>query len=164
MDAEKLCISKIKAECGPQFTNQLEGMLKVCWDALRFGIHVLFLLTRSAAPILCYQDIEISSDIMSGFKHYIAAKPGSIVDMNVLVLTSGFWPSYRAFDCLLPTELVRAQKVGAQEQPVFLQRPGCFLCMQYVLFYLCYPCSSAGVCRILSFKARRSKAGMAQHL
>jgi cullin-4 len=29
MDAEKLCISKIKAECGPQFTNQLEGMLKV---------------------------------------------------------------------------------------------------------------------------------------
>jgi hypothetical protein len=31
MDAEKLCISKIKAECGPQFTNQLEGMLKVRW-------------------------------------------------------------------------------------------------------------------------------------
>ncbi|EFN51797.1 hypothetical protein CHLNCDRAFT_32941 [Chlorella variabilis] len=87
MDAEKLCISKIKAECGPQFTNQLEGMLK---------------------------DIEISSDIMSGFKHYIAAKPGSIVDMNVLVLTSGFWPSYRAFDCLLPTELVRAQKEFAE--------------------------------------------------
>lgn len=29
MDAEKLCISKIKAECGAQFTNQLEGMLKV---------------------------------------------------------------------------------------------------------------------------------------
>jgi len=49
MDAEKLCISKIKAECGAQFTNQLEGMLKVgrgwgmgwgsagCWKALKVG-------------------------------------------------------------------------------------------------------------------------------
>ncbi|KAL4853220.1 Cullin-4 [Chlorella vulgaris] len=84
MDAEKLCISKIKAECGPQFTNQLEGMLK---------------------------DIEISSDIMSGYKQFVAAQPASAgVDMNVLVLTSGFWPSYRAFECLLPSELLRAQK------------------------------------------------------
>lgn len=31
--------------------------------------------------------------------------------MNVLVLTSGFWPSYKAFDCLLPGELLRAQQV-----------------------------------------------------
>ncbi|PRW20747.1 Cullin-4 [Chlorella sorokiniana] len=84
MDAEKLCISKIKAECGPQFTNQLEGMLK---------------------------DIEVSADIMAGFKQYVAARPSSgTLDMSVLVLTSGFWPSYRTFDCLLPTELLRAQQ------------------------------------------------------
>lgn len=29
MDAEKLCISKLKAECGSQFTSKLEGMFKV---------------------------------------------------------------------------------------------------------------------------------------
>lgn len=88
MDAEKLCISKIKAECGAQFTNQLEGMLK---------------------------DIEISQDIMAGFKQFAAARPGSLaMDMNVLVLTSGFWPSYRSFDCLLPTELLKAQQEFAE--------------------------------------------------
>ncbi|KAL4433622.1 hypothetical protein ABPG75_000063 [Micractinium tetrahymenae] len=88
MDAEKLCISKIKAECGAQFTNQLEGMLK---------------------------DIEISQDIMAGFKQFAAARPGSLaMDMNVLVLTSGFWPSYRTFDCLLPTELLKAQQEFAE--------------------------------------------------
>lgn len=49
---------------------------------------------------------------MAGFKQYSAARPSSgTLDMNVLVLTSGFWPSYRTFDCLLPTELLRAQQV-----------------------------------------------------
>lgn len=37
MDAEKMCISKIKAECGAQFTNQLEGMLKVGLWACRWA-------------------------------------------------------------------------------------------------------------------------------
>lgn len=54
----------------------------------------------------------MSGDIMAGFKQYSAARPSSgTLDMNVLVLTSGFWPSYRTFDCLLPTELLRAQQV-----------------------------------------------------
>lgn len=48
---------------------------------------------------------------MAGFKQFAAARPGSLaMDMNVLVLTSGFWPSYRSFDCLLPTELLKAQQ------------------------------------------------------
>ena len=49
---------------------------------------------------------------MAGFKQHLAARAGAgVVDMNVLVLTSGFWPSYRSFDCLLPAELLRAQQV-----------------------------------------------------
>ena len=62
------------------------------------------------------QDIEISSDILAGFKQHLAARPagaGSGIDMSVLVLTSGFWPTYRSFDCLLPTELLKAQQVRA---------------------------------------------------
>lgn len=62
--------------------------------------------------VVCPQDIEISSDIMAGFKQFASTRPGgAVVDMNVLVLTSGFWPSYRTFDCLLPTELLKAQQV-----------------------------------------------------
>ena len=45
MDAEKLCISKIKAECGPQFTNQLEGMLKA---RLGFAVCACFFYGRMA--------------------------------------------------------------------------------------------------------------------
>jgi len=50
---------------------------------------------------------------MAGFKQFAAARPnsGGTLDMNVLVLTSGFWPTYRSFDCLLPTELLQAQQV-----------------------------------------------------
>ncbi|PSC74717.1 cullin 4 [Micractinium conductrix] len=88
MDAEKMCISKIKAECGAQFTNQLEGMLK---------------------------DIELSADIQAGYKQFVAARPGGGgLDTNVLVLTSGFWPTYRSFDCLLPAELATAQQEFAE--------------------------------------------------
>ena len=57
--------------------------------------------------------MEVSTDIMAGFKQFLAAQPGSSpMDMSVLVLTSGFWPSYKTFDCLLPTELLKAQQVG----------------------------------------------------
>lgn len=132
MDAEKLCISKIKAECGPQFTNQLEGMLKVgrrSWvgqlgqprwlnsmAGASWFLNCLSLYIRPSKPRLpAPQDIEISSDIMAGFKQFVAARPGgAALDMSVLVLTSGFWPSYRAFDCLLPGELLRSQQVRAR--------------------------------------------------
>lgn len=61
------------------------------------------------------QDIEVSQDIMAGFKQFAAARRGSLaMDMNVLVLTSGFWPSYRSFDCLLPTELLKAQQASRE--------------------------------------------------
>ena len=74
------------------------------------------------------QDIEISSDILAGFKQHLAARPtgaGSGIDMSVLVLTSGFWPTYRSFDCLLPTELLKAQQVrlGCCSAPL------CFCCL-----------------------------------
>ena len=116
MDAEKLCISKIKAECGPQFTNQLEGMLKV---GLRLMLRLggggsLAPLHRAHAEAASpgMQDIEVSGDIMAGYRQHISTRPtGVALDMHVLVLTSGFWPSYRTFDCLLPAELLRAQQV-----------------------------------------------------
>lgn len=106
IDAEKMCISKLKAECGSQFTNKLEGMFK---------------------------DVDLSHDVMNAFKsggtaggnvtgtaiatttstttnaHLASVAPG--LDMSVHVLTSGFWPSYPVLECTLPDELAAAQKV-----------------------------------------------------
>jgi cullin 3 len=33
-DSEKMMISKLKSECGCQFTSKLEGMFKVCREEL----------------------------------------------------------------------------------------------------------------------------------
>lgn len=83
IDAEKTCISKLKFECGSQFTNKLEGMFK---------------------------DVDLSHDVMTGFRQApIAASAG--VDMSVNVLTSGFWPSYPVSECVLPEELSSSQNV-----------------------------------------------------
>lgn len=86
IDAEKAMISKLKSECGSQFTNKLEGMFK---------------------------DVELSRDIMTSFKQSAAIRdnlpPG--IDMNVSVLTSGYWPSYPLMEAKLPQELALYQEV-----------------------------------------------------
>ncbi|KAA6417758.1 MAG: ubiquitin- cullin 4 [Trebouxia sp. A1-2] len=85
-DAEKNMITKLKTECGSQFTNKLEGMFK---------------------------DVDLSRDIMMSFKTSGSVKsrlpPG--IDMNVNVLTSGYWPSYPHLEAKLPDELTRYQTV-----------------------------------------------------
>lgn len=86
IDAEKSMISKLKAECGSQFTNKLEGMFK---------------------------DIELSSDVMAAFRQAANARsklPAGI-DMTVSVLTSGFWPTYPIAEANLPKELEESQQV-----------------------------------------------------
>lgn len=91
LDAEKLAVSKLKAECGSQFTSKLEGM---------------------------FADIDLSKEAMAGFKQssasikaLVAACPG--VDLSVQVLTSGFWPTYPMVDLNLPPGIAAAQKTFA---------------------------------------------------
>ncbi|KAG6962466.1 hypothetical protein JG688_00008570 [Phytophthora aleatoria] len=88
-EAEKLVISKLKAECGYQFTSKLEGMFK---------------------------DMSISKDLMELFRKSGCDSRGSGfgIDMSVApmplsvhVLTSGFWPTEMAPMCALPLELVQ---------------------------------------------------------
>ncbi|KAK7399935.1 hypothetical protein VNO78_11132 [Psophocarpus tetragonolobus] len=64
IDVEKSMISKLKTECGSQFTNKLEGMFK---------------------------DIELSKEINESFKQSSQArsKPASGIEMSVHVLTTG---------------------------------------------------------------------------
>eukprot|EP00270_Netrium_digitus_P009725 TRINITY_DN2975_c0_g1_i1.p1 TRINITY_DN2975_c0_g1~~TRINITY_DN2975_c0_g1_i1.p1 ORF type:complete len:809 (+),score=234.88 TRINITY_DN2975_c0_g1_i1:93-2429(+) len=80
IDAEKSMISKLKTECGSQFTNKLEGMFK---------------------------DIELSKEINESFRQSAQARqklPAGI-EMNVHVLTTGYWPTYPPMDVRLPHEL-----------------------------------------------------------
>jgi len=86
IDAEKSTIGKFKTECGSQFTNKLEGMFK---------------------------DIDISRDIMTGFKNsaQVQTKLKHGIELYVNVLTTGYWPTYPPLEANLPTELRDYQEI-----------------------------------------------------
>ncbi|KAL0485346.1 cullin [Acrasis kona] len=84
-DAEKQMIGKLKTECGSVFTNKLEGMFK---------------------------DVDISHDLMNGFKKSQAVKKmDSNMDLNVTVITTGYWPSYNPEPVNLPLPIAQLQDV-----------------------------------------------------
>lgn len=85
-DLEKNMISKLKTECGHQFTSRLEGMFK---------------------------DIDLSREIAAQFKEFQSlrnsqtALPPSATpacELTVSVLTTGFWPLPSQAPCILPVE------------------------------------------------------------
>lgn len=79
-DSEKNMISKLKTECGCQFTSKLEGMFK---------------------------DMTVSNTFMEEFKNHIQSAQISMygVDLNVRVLTTGFWPTQSATpQCNIPLQ------------------------------------------------------------
>ncbi|KAL7684245.1 putative cullin protein, neddylation [Plasmopara halstedii] len=86
-DLEKLMLSKLKTECGSSFTNKLEGMFK---------------------------DIDLSQNVMTQFQQHAASRQAletlqvnhGVPDMQVQVLTTGFWPPYAAVEINLPPALV----------------------------------------------------------
>ncbi|KAH8402951.1 hypothetical protein KR222_000765, partial [Zaprionus bogoriensis] len=73
-DFEKNMISKLKTECGCQFTSKLEGMFK---------------------------DMSVSNTIMDEFKGYLNNNNLSLsgVELTVRILTTGFWPTQVSFGC-----------------------------------------------------------------
>ncbi|XP_024867705.1 cullin-3-like [Temnothorax curvispinosus] len=78
-DSEKNMISKLKTECGCQFTSKLEGM---------------------------FRDITVSNTIMDEFKDHVLTSGTNLhsVDISVRVLTTGFWPMQSATPkCSMPT-------------------------------------------------------------
>ncbi|KAK7576562.1 hypothetical protein V9T40_012848 [Parthenolecanium corni] len=76
-DSEKNMISKLKTECGCQFTSKLEGMFK---------------------------DMTVSNSINEEFKEHVNTSSVNLhnVDLNVRVLTTGFWPTQSATKCNIP--------------------------------------------------------------
>ncbi|KAI5704858.1 hypothetical protein M8J75_009498 [Diaphorina citri] len=74
-DSEKNMISKLKTECGCQFTSKLEGMFK---------------------------DMTISNTLMEEFKESVNTASLAGVDLSVRVLTTGYWPTQTAQACTVP--------------------------------------------------------------
>ncbi|OXB57344.1 hypothetical protein ASZ78_001421 [Callipepla squamata] len=70
-DSEKNMISKLKTECGCQFTSKLEGM---------------------------FRDMSISNTTMDEFRQHLQSTGVSLggVDLTVRVLTTGYWPTQSA--------------------------------------------------------------------
>ncbi|KAI8568421.1 hypothetical protein RHMOL_Rhmol02G0197900 [Rhododendron molle] len=114
IDAEKSMISKLKTECGSQFTNKLEGMFK---------------------------DIELSKEINESFKQSSQArtKLPSGIEMSVHVLTTGYWPTYPPMDVRLPHELNLYQVLHKSMTScfwvpfiLFIGLPGMFFCFCFL--------------------------------
>ncbi|CAG0898641.1 unnamed protein product [Darwinula stevensoni] len=85
VDAEKSMLSKLKQECGGGFTCKLEGMFK---------------------------DMELSKDIMLAFKQHVSNMknvPG--LDLNVSILTMGYWPTYQPCEVTLLPAMVTYQNI-----------------------------------------------------
>ncbi|KAK7284680.1 hypothetical protein RJT34_19430 [Clitoria ternatea] len=85
-DHEKCILTKLKQQCGGQFTSKMEGMVV---------------------------DLTLAKDNQLKFEEYLGdnshANPG--IDLTVTVLTTGFWPSYKTFDLSLPSEMVKCVEV-----------------------------------------------------
>jgi cullin 3 len=97
-EAEKSMISKLKSECGHQYTSKLEGM---------------------------FQDMKLSEDLMKQYKNSfsgassangnrgagVSVRPAGLspnsssIELKVNVLTSGFWPGPPGAPCDLPLEI-----------------------------------------------------------
>ncbi|KAK4586758.1 hypothetical protein RGQ29_023787 [Quercus rubra] len=85
-DHERSILTKLKQQCGGQFTSKMEGMVT---------------------------DLTLARENQTSFEEYLSnnshANPG--IDLTVTVLTTGFWPSYKSFDLNLPPELVKCVEV-----------------------------------------------------
>eukprot|EP00262_Sarcandra_glabra_P016332 TRINITY_DN5291_c0_g1_i3.p1 TRINITY_DN5291_c0_g1~~TRINITY_DN5291_c0_g1_i3.p1 ORF type:complete len:745 (+),score=137.19 TRINITY_DN5291_c0_g1_i3:230-2464(+) len=85
-DHERSILTKLKQQCGGQFTSKMEGMVT---------------------------DLTLARENQANFEEYLSsnsnANPG--IDLTVTVLTTGFWPSYKSFDLNLPAEMVKCVEV-----------------------------------------------------
>jgi cullin 3 len=82
-DAERAMVTLLKTECGYQFTTKLEGM---------------------------FTDMHISRDAREEYKKFKRADKASrsIIEVDVDVLTTGYWPSQNIPPCTLPPQVQAA--------------------------------------------------------
>lgn len=80
-DHERSILGKLKQQCGAQFTSKMEGMVN---------------------------DLHVGREKQQQFDEWKQGQPDQLsIDLSVTVLTTGFWPSYKAVDLALPEEMVQ---------------------------------------------------------
>jgi cullin 1 len=54
-------------------------------------------------------DLQLAKEHQSSFDEYLANNPSTRpgIDLQVNVLTTGYWPTYKSSDINLPAEMVR---------------------------------------------------------
>ncbi|KAL4930852.1 uncharacterized protein BDV17DRAFT_280479 [Aspergillus undulatus] len=81
-DAEKSMLARLKTECGPSFTHNLESMFK---------------------------DMEVARDEMAAYSSIKRERQTPLpVDMHVSVLSSASWPTYPEVQVRIPPEIATA--------------------------------------------------------
>ncbi|KAL6968463.1 Cullin-1 [Sarracenia purpurea var. burkii] len=85
-DHERLILTKLKQQCGGQFTSKMEGMVT---------------------------DLTLARENQNHFEEYLGNNPNANpgIGLTVTVLTTGFWPSYKSSDLSLPAEMVKCVEV-----------------------------------------------------
>eukprot|EP01104_Vermistella_antarctica_P009983 TRINITY_DN2631_c0_g1_i2.p1 TRINITY_DN2631_c0_g1~~TRINITY_DN2631_c0_g1_i2.p1 ORF type:complete len:553 (+),score=165.07 TRINITY_DN2631_c0_g1_i2:809-2467(+) len=84
IDAEKSMISMLKTECGSHFTTKIEGMFK---------------------------DIELSREMIASFRQSSKHREAlGDIELNVNVLTSSYWPTYKLEEANLPHQMSLLQE------------------------------------------------------
>ncbi|KAF7120678.1 hypothetical protein RHSIM_Rhsim13G0015200 [Rhododendron simsii] len=85
-DHERIILTKLKQQCGGQFTSKMEGMVT---------------------------DLALARENQINFEEYLGNNPNANpgIDFAVTVLTTGFWPSYKSSDLSLPAEMVKCVEV-----------------------------------------------------
>ncbi len=84
-DMEKVMIAKLKMQCGTQFTSKMEGMLG---------------------------DLAVGGDQRNEFEQKLKQNKHLVkLDFSVQVLTTGFWPSYKSPEVVLPNEMTKCMSL-----------------------------------------------------
>lgn len=84
-DMEKLMIAKLKMQCGTQFTSKMEGMLG---------------------------DLAVGGDQRNEFEQKLKLHKHLVkLDFSVQVLTTGFWPSYKSPEVVLPEQMTKCMSL-----------------------------------------------------
>ena len=116
MDVEKQVCSLLKAECGNAYTSKIEGM---------------------------FQDVDFSRETMMVYKQSQGSGPALFsgsVEMEVQVLTTGYWPVYPEYPNLnLPESLKKPQEHFANHYKSKYQ--GRRMTWQYALGHCVVRCS-----------------------
>jgi cullin 3 len=95
-ESEKLMISKLKTECGCQFTSKLEGMFKDIALSTTLNEDFKEHLFNSTMQLDSSQSLESTSSLDSMDMLSTTLPFGEVTDINVRVLTTGNWPGQTA--------------------------------------------------------------------